>query len=293
MANKEQLKLINDTLKQFIELLNLSEDKLTELLKKYDTTQKKLEDIIVDIFKKYSSTNAEEFYKELKKFDRMKKLDNEVSTVINSLATEEVVLITGILAEAVKQSYYRNIFALEKNIKFNIKFDLLRKEIVDNIINLPIEGLNFSERLYANQFKLKQNVKSVLVDGMIKGHDIRQMTKNLTEKMDISRNNAKRIIRTETTRVWYQGQKEAFQNTGVEKVILIATLDGKTSSICRERDGNVYKLGEEPELPFHPNERSTYGADIENIQNSVRIDNETKKLIPYTTYEEWYKNKVT
>lgn len=287
------MSLENDTLKQFAKVLNLSEDELEKILKLYNDGQKNIEKIIYDLFKKYGSSEPEEFYRELNKFDRMKKLDNELTDAVKEITTGEALILTTLLAGLVEESYYRNIFVLENSFKVGVNFKLLKDEIIKTVVNMPLEGLQFSERLYANQLKLKQSVKSVLIDGILKGQDIRTMTKNLNEKMNIGRYNASRICRTETARVWYEGQKIAFENTGVKKVIYIATLDGKTSDICRSRDGKIYNFGEEPKLPAHPNCRSAYGVYADGWNPSTRMDNQTKKFIQYKTYEDWANDNLS
>jgi SPP1 gp7 family putative phage head morphogenesis protein len=281
-----------DILKQFAIILNISEEELKKILKVYDSSQKQLEQIIFDLFKKYGSSNGEQFYNELKKYERLKKLDEQISNVTKEISTTEAAILTALLIQVVKDSYYRNIYILEKNLKININFNLLKPEVIETLVNMPIEGLQFSERLYANQLKLKQNVKAVIIDGVTKGQDIKTMSKNLNEKMNIGRYNATRICRTETARVWYEGQKTAWTDTGVKKVIYVATLDGRTSQICRSRDGKVYNLGEEPNLPAHPNCRSTYIPYLDDWKPSTRMDNQTKEFILYKTYEEWQKDRL-
>lgn len=280
-------KIEKDTLKQFAEILKLTEDELKKILKLYDDKQEELEKIIFDVVKKYGS------YEELKKYNRMLKIDKQISDVIKDLNKKETKLITSALALVFVEGYYRNAFVLEKNLKMKINFKLLKKEIIQEVVNMPIEGLTFSERLYANQLKLKQNVKSVLIEGILKGKDIKTMAKNLDEKMNIGRNNAKRIVRTETARIHYQAQRKIWEDSGVvKKVIYIATLDNRTSEICRNRDGKVYVVGKEPPLPAHPNCRSTYGAYFDDIKIKQRKDNISKDFIKYQTYEEWRKNRV-
>ena len=49
--------------------------------------------------------------------------------------------------------------------------------------------------------------------------------------------------------------------------VLQATLDLRTSQICQSRDGRFYRLGTEPKLPFHFNERSEYIGVLKNADN--------------------------
>jgi len=283
----------NETLKQFATMLNIAEDELKKILSYYDKGQEELEQIIFDLYKNYGSADGEQFYNELKKYNRMSRLDKQIDEVTTTISTGEATLLTALLVKLTSDSYYRNAYILEKNLSINTNFKLLRNEIVQTLVDMPIEGLTFSERLYFNQIKLKQSVKSTLVDGITKGKDIKSMAKSLDEKMTIGRNNAMRICRTESARVWYEGQRELWQNTDVvEKLIYISVLDGKTSELCRERSGNIYIKGKEPELPAHPNCRSSYGVYFDDWENKKILDNQSKQQINYTTYEKWYKEKV-
>jgi SPP1 gp7 family putative phage head morphogenesis protein len=48
----------------------------------------------------------------------------------------------------------------------------------------------------------------------------------------------------------------------VTGVTIVATLDGKTSAICRTLDGNEYPLNSGPRPPFHPSCRTTTAAAL-------------------------------
>ena len=45
----------------------------------------------------------------------------------------------------------------------------------------------------------------------------------------------------------------------------VSTLDGKTSPVCQDRDGEIYVVGEGPIPPAHPNCRSTTIAQLSNV----------------------------
>jgi hypothetical protein len=47
--------------------------------------------------------------------------------------------------------------------------------------------------------------------------------------------------------------------------MFLATLDSRTTPICRSLDGNVYPVGEGPRLPLHFNERSLYNPIIDGV----------------------------
>ncbi len=60
----------------------------------------------------------------------------------------------------------------------------------------------------------------------------------------------------------------------IDRVLFSATLDSRTSSICKTLDGKVFKIEDAPHLPIHPNERSQLlpiliGEDAEQVKNDL------------------------
>lgn len=56
---------------------------------------------------------------------------------------------------------------------------------------------------------------------------------------------------------------QAYIDLGIEKVIRVAELDSRTCELCEELDGEVYTLGEEPEVLLHNYCRCYYMPYIE------------------------------
>lgn len=72
--------------------------------------------------------------------------------------------------------------------------------------------------------------------------------------------NATTVVRTSIQHVATQARMEtAKANTDVViKIELVATLDSKTSQICRTLDGKTFPVDSGPRPPFHPNCRTTF-----------------------------------
>lgn len=73
----------------------------------------------------------------------------------------------------------------------------------------------------------------------------------------------------------------------------VSTLDSRTSDICQDLDGEVFKIGDGPLPPAHPNCRSTTTAELDkrfDILNEGRTRASAVGYIPYDTkYPEWLK----
>ncbi|WP_129599529.1 minor capsid protein [Anaerophilus nitritogenes] len=282
-------KILEDILREYKDVLLLTEDEISKILDAYD---KQNEEIIDIVNKLYNSIDNENIWQEVNKYGRLKKLEKELKSGLLKFSKLDITMTTAILKKIANEAYARNVFVLEKNLFIkptkNIK---LPNKIINEILNYNVEGLNFSERIWFNNVKLQQNMVGTIRNGLQNGYSIDRMAKSIKDTMQISKNNAMRLIRTESAGVWYRGQKQVYKDHKIKKLVLIATLDSRTSNICRERDGKVYIAGEEPALPFHPNCRSTYAAYFENQQIKSRLDNQTKQKIKYTTYKEWIKQK--
>jgi len=111
------------------------------------------------------------------------------------------------------------------------------------------------------------------------------------------------LVRTTLQHAATQAREQTWNDNSdiVKQVRMVATLDGKTSPICRAIDGRVFPLDSGPRPPFHPNCRTTvvgvldsrYAFLSEGATRRER-DPETGK-VGYApadeTYYEWLKRQ--
>lgn len=85
-------------------------------------------------------------------------------------------------------------------------------------------------------------------------------------------------------------EKECFEELGVEKYEIIATLDSRTSKICRSLDGKRLPVKEfrvgVTAPPFHPWCRSTVCPCFDDFKESAG-DGERNRIPEGMSYEEW------
>lgn len=98
--------------------------------------------------------------------------------------------------------------------------------------------------------------------GFVQGQTTRQIVKNVVGAgglADISERNAATVIRTALAHVSNEARNETYRQNDdiIEKYEIAATLDSRTSTICRSLDGQEYEIGKGPMPPFHPNCRTT------------------------------------
>lgn len=206
-----------------------------------------------------------------------------------------------LMGDIYKDGYYHSIFELHKGAGLGATFSKLDKRQIEAVLSKPwaADGSNFSARIWKDRDKLVHELQTVLTQGMIRGDTPDKMINALSDRMGVSRSAAARIIQTESAYFAGQSRMDAYKELGVEQYKYTATLDKRTSSICRHMDGEVFAVSE-AEVgvnypPLHAYCRSTtipYYED--NVKERVARDEDGKnQAVPGDmTYEQWEKEYV-
>ena len=119
----------------------------------------------------------------------------------------------------------------------------------------------------------------------------------ISKRFNVSKQNAGRVVLTESAYFSSAAQKDCFNELGVEKYRIIGTLDAKTCTVCGSMDGKVFRMSEfKPGTtapPFHPWCRcctAPYFDDMDGVGERYARDvltGERYKLPKDTTYEQW------
>ena len=194
--------------------------------------------------------------------------------------------------------HQRTAFEFAKETGVGINFYKMNENLVEDIIKKPwaLDGKNFSDRIWSDKEKLINTLHTEMTQGFIRGDSLEDITKRITAKMNVSKSNVKRLVRTESAAYRSKAQLKAFQDLEVEKYQVLATLDSRTSDICQDMDLKVFDL-KDYEIgttapPFHVNCRSVtipYFDEEEEGERTAR-DSETGKTIYVSdkmTYKEW------
>lgn len=163
------------------------------------------------------------------------------------------------LLEAAYRKGYLSTFKGLQNVP---AFFTLNEKTLEQTLNEKwINGENFSDRIWANKEKLINMLTNEIRDGFIRGDDYKQMSALISHRLNVGANEALRLIATESTFVMNQANKQAFIDAGIERYEYTAILDSRTSPMCEEMNGEIFKF-EEAKVginfpPLHPWCRST------------------------------------
>ena len=210
------------------------------------------------------------------------------------LGESEVKQVSALLAEVFSATYYKNAFILESGLKANLKFNMLKKEFIDSAIKAKYKGEFFSDRIWSNKASLIDSMQSSLIDAHSGKLTIDKAGRLIRDQFNVSAYESSRLVRTENARVQNQASHDIGVSAGVTQVMWNATLDMKTNPEDADLDGKVWNIDDtsKPEVPNHPNCRCI----LQNIpfagwSPTQRKDNESGKIIAYTNYDDWAKDK--
>ena len=122
--------------------------------------------------------------------------------------------------------------------------------------------------------------------------------KAISDRFQVSKSQAGRLVMTGGRAAFAnEARKDFFKDLGVEKYVIVETLDNETCSLCAGLDGKVYPMSEYQvgvtAPPFHPWCRGTtapYYEDMQGLGDRFARDVKTGESfnIPKDmTYKDW------
>ena len=146
---------------------------------------------------------------------------------------------------------------------------VINREAIKTIIEYPYAGKMFSDRIWDNKDALVKHIKQNLTAGIIRGDSIQKISRQLKKDLNVLYYQAERLVRTETNYAMNQGHLKGYADSGVvEKYEFLAAIDSRTSKLCKNQNGKVYKLSDAVVgvnfPPLHPHCRSTVVPVLED-----------------------------
>ena len=220
---------------------------------------------------------------------------------VEQLAKQQEINLTELLKDVYEDSYYRTAYETQSMQGRYDTFSEVPKTSIEKTISRPWaeDGKDFSERIWDNKTKLLNTLQSEITRTLIAAEGTTLLAGRIANRFNVSFSNAKRLAETETAYVQETARMDTWQKLHVAKYELIATLDSRTSPICREMDGKVFnRTDAKPGVtmpPFHCYCRTTTAPYIEGItddDDSTRAarDPETGKTVQVSgkmTYPDW------
>ena len=253
-------KEVNDFMMQYAKDHKLDYATVTQTLTPIDLAEYNQK--IEELYAMYRDTGSEYIKIEIDrlnaraKITRLQALQDAINVELTKVTHEYQMTLEDTLIGLFTEQYK------EVSELMGVMAPVINREAIKTIIEYPYAGKMFSDRIWDNKDALVKHIKQNLTAGIIRGDSIQKMSRQLKKDLNVLYYQAERLVRTETNYAMNQGHLKGYADSGVvEKYEFLAAIDSRTSKLCKNQNGKVYKLSEATVgvnyPPVHCNCRST------------------------------------
>lgn len=245
MATSNEL-LLDAVVRHQIQLLRFSKGEVSRAVKLLEQSDKELVALLEEgLQTAFSEARLKTMLKDIRRMrtqvtaDLKKQMTKDAAELAESEATWEANAIAGTAPVAL---------ALAAPT-----VAVLKALAASPINGVPLDGW-LSNMATSDVNRIEQAVRL----GVLQGETKRQIMARVLASTEITKQAASTIVRTSVNNISNNAAQSVWDANAdiLDGVRWVATLDGRTSPICRSRDGEVYPLDKGPRPPAHPNCRS-------------------------------------
>ena len=140
----------------------------------------------------------------------------------------------------------------------------------------------------------RRQVAAAVRSGIVEGLTTPQIAREVRNLMGTTTRHATAIARTATNHVANAARKELGRANGdiIKGVRYVATLDSRTTPICRALDGKVFDIDKGPRPPQHINCRSTITYILKGLPGNTGTRASFRGQVPAAeTYNTWLRKQ--
>ena len=236
---------------------------------------------------------------------KLEALKLQMQQQVEELTGKKAKGITDLMSDIYSDTFYKTAFEIQKGFGVGSNFAKLDKKVIDKVLVKPwaADGSNFSKRIWeSHRAQLVNKLHEGLTLNLIQGKPSDNLIKEIANTFEVDRKRAATLVFTEKAYFQSIAQRDSFKNLGIEEYEIVATLDTKTSEICREMDGRHFKLSDYQigltAPPFHPRCRTAtapfFDDEFEDeVRRAARDENGDYYTVPANMkYDEWYRGFV-
>lgn len=235
-----------------------------------------------------------------KYISRLEMLEADIRYQIESIEQGKYQGMTNLLEDNYLSAYYEGYYVLAHGSELAVRFNVVDKAGLERAVKTRWNQFSYSQSIWNDRDKLVRVLATVIPQSFSRGLNSRVLGDMIAREMETSKNRGRTLARTEVNHICNQGTLDVYKAAGVEEYEYLATLDARTSEICRSLDGTVHKVKEaSPGInypPMHPNCRSTTVAKFDDMDVEERIakdqDGQNIKVPRRMTQEEYIKTYI-
>lgn len=227
---------------------------------RYEEAGKEIIQKITELMIEVQGKGGEWTPQEVWKFNRLNNLIAQINKIAHDLGLEEIGQLRDAMESNYITSYLQVSYALGQGMSIGVDFQKLDPRYIQQAIDYPWSGAMFSDRIWDNQKLLVKSIRENVTQSMVLGEGMAKLAKRINDNMGNSAFNCMRVARTEMMRVSYIAEQHSMKDSGVvEQVQYYATIPSeRTCPVCGSLHKKIFKMGDEPQLPKHPQCRCTY-----------------------------------
>lgn len=294
-------------------LLGLEESTIKEITKNYAIALKAVKFQLSAMYEKFGDGVT---HIDMAKFHRLQNLEKVIQGIMIEYTGKNARVLTTSLVNMYEESFLYTGYALERETQMKLAYTAVNKEVAMLAIQNPISGLTLNQTLRKNRQDIILNVNRHIMQGLILGEGNRKMANRITHLFQGDVKKAIRVVNTESHRVTQSSRLSGIKHAASKGVKMLkvwdASLDGSTRPAHQKLDGKKIAVDEDFQSTAGgkgpaPGQMGTAADDI-NCRCSLRTEiagyephvrrarnaiTDKNEVIPYTTYEEWKKNRIT
>lgn len=297
-----------DIFEKYMTKHGLSETQAWNLLNTMQD-QTSLEELLNALRNKDSDKTKQELLRELEapayrvRIERLQDLLRQVDTVMQEVYQQEQLFDTSFFQNLCEDTYYHSIYSIQKRTGYGFSFSNISQKQISQVLSMNWSGSHYSQRIWKNTQELSETLKQELLVSLLTGRTDRETSEVIMNRCGAGAMQARRLVRTESCFLSGELTARSYEECGIEKYRYLATLDLRTSKICRELDGKIFSMKDRKAgknyPPMHPWCRSTTISviDEDELRNMKRRaynpkTGRTETVPANMTYDQWYKKYV-
>ena len=231
---------------------NSQEERNRALLEMYQDASKSIREELYALGEKYSKNGVlsrSEMYKQ----GHLEQLNKRYQSIAEDLGHK----MQEQTSSNMKQGF-QEVYSNVREGLGEIDYAMPPKKLMDELLEKPWRGSDFSSRIWKNQKRLTVALNDQLLAGLQQGRTVTEIAVALNSIVGAGFHNAHRLVRTETMHYLNSAALHGYKDSGVQQIQFCAAEDERTCPECSKYHGKIYPIDKAPILPLHPNCRCTY-----------------------------------
>ena len=231
---------------------------------------------------------------------RLEMLEADIRYKIEKLEQKKYVDMTELLSVNYAAAYYERSYTIAHGAEIAVRFNAVSQAGIEKAIKTKWSQYNYSQTIWNDRDRLVRSLSTIIPQSFSRGLSSNQLGDMIAKELNASRTRARTLARTEVNYICNQADLDAYKIAGVDMYGYLATLDMRTSEVCRSLDGTEHKVSQARVgvnfPPMHPNCRSTTVPKFADEDEGERVarneEGKTIKVPRKMTQEEYINTYV-